>query len=130
MFDGSFASGMYIIFMWIYTYIVNRKQEPFRQQRHIYTLKQQEPVTDEHTAFMLALLTVVLAEKIFKVCCCLLSLTIYSHLIPPEYFPSYRSDNFVFPEACSHGRSQINRPVPIRGSFSQRVMQKREKKQI
>lgn len=73
--DGSAASGTYIAFTWIYACTVN-KNEQFRHKWHVYTLKQQEPVRDEQTAFKPALLVVVLAEKIFKRCCCPLSLTL------------------------------------------------------
>lgn len=70
-----------------------QKQELLRHKWHIYTLKQQGPVTDEHTAFMPAVFTKVPAEQFFTACCCCLfslTLTIYSHLIPPKSLPSCR----------------------------------------
>lgn len=110
-----------------------QKQELLRHKWHIYTLKQQGPVTDEHTAFMPALFTMVPAEQFFTACCCCLfslTLTIYSHLIPPKSFPSCRIDYLVFLETCIRRRSQISRPVPIKVPFSRCVVQRREKKQI
>lgn len=110
-----------------------QKQELLIHKWHIFTLKQQEPVTDKHTAFMPALLTAVPAEQFFTArCCCLfsLTLTIYSHLIPPKSFPSCRIDYLVFLETCIHSRSQISRPAPIKAPFSWCVVQRREKKQI
>lgn len=63
------------------------KQEQLRHKWHVYTWKQQEPVTDEQTAFKPALLIVVLAVKIFKRC--LFSLTLTSQLLNPTWILSH-----------------------------------------